>query len=80
MSDERHQEIKIQYYLLFEEIRFLFYIPSIPTFHFSIIPCGLQKTTVTKRAIIPISRINPDTLYYIFINYINFTKFIKKYL
>jgi len=37
-------------------------IPSIPIFHYSIIPCGLQKTTATKTIIIPISYRNYDTL------------------
>jgi hypothetical protein len=29
------------------------FIPIIPTFHCSIIPCGLQKRKATKRTIIP---------------------------
>ncbi len=31
------------------------FIPSIPIFHYSITPCGLQKRTATIRVIIPIS-------------------------
>ncbi len=37
------------------------FIPNIPTFHYSIIPCGLPKKTATKRTIIPICCRNFDT-------------------
>jgi hypothetical protein len=37
-------------------------IPSIPIFHFSIIPCGLQKKIAAKIIIIPMSYRNSETL------------------
>jgi hypothetical protein len=38
-----------------------FTLPSIPIFHYSIIPCGLQKNMATKINIISISCRNSET-------------------